>query len=138
MKKKFVLICILLFCVHSLFAVTYQTSDSISFLSVNGYTYLDDYYDVPSGEIVEITPINDTVCKMVYTMHLNKACSIEYITVYLKKGDIIRIGSSFRSSFPRVEYVVKDFDYNKIVLNYTNPVLNIYCWNEEFQSRFND
>lgn len=73
-----------------------RTGMSFITLTVNNYTYYRTYETDYPATIVEIAYCSQDMYKIVYAEPLNKAGARQYITVYLKKGDMIGSVLSFK------------------------------------------
>lgn len=86
-----------------------RTGMRLSMLKVNDYSYFSLYGDA-EARVLEITPIDEKVCKMVVAVPWNRAGSFLNYVIYLNSGDMIQMlqGSTVAIG------LVGAFEYNKV------------------------
>ena len=115
MKRLYFILIFLLFST-SVFSEEYiiQTNDYFD-------DFLTDFTINSEIQISEICPVDTNVCKIVYYTEniLSKGEQYIYITLYLKKGDLIYIRekeySDSNISYKEYTLKIKNFSYNEII-----------------------
>lgn len=86
-----------------------RTGMDLSLLKINDDTYFSFYGDI-RATVLEITPMKESVCKMVIAVPWNRAGSFQNYVIYLKTGDVIQMYTGSQVALG----LVGAFEYNKV------------------------
>ena len=81
---------------------------SLKMLKVNDIEYFNFYSNDISATVLEITPIDETTCKIVISVPWNRAGSFQNYVIYLKTGDLLQT----RTGIQVAVGLVGNFKYN--------------------------
>ena len=81
---------------------------SLKMLKLNDIEYFNFYSNDVSATVLEITPIDETTCKIVISVPWNRAGSFQNYVIYLKTGDLLQT----RTGTQVAVGLVGNFKYN--------------------------
>lgn len=83
---------------------------NLKMLKVNDIEYFNFYSNDISATVLEITPIDETTCKIVISVPWNRAGSFQNYVIYLKTGDLLQT----RTGIQVAVGLVGNFKYNSL------------------------
>lgn len=94
--------------------ITVSVGCNLNYLNINETKYflITGVNTIDSATVLEIAPLSDNICKLVVAVPLNKTGVFQNYVIYVKKGDLLKIGTLSQVGIG----IVDSFQYNKITL----------------------